>query len=223
VEGERLRVQQELDDARAQVARTWGVLVALADIPAHPAPLADPGPTSTIPREEPSLRVQEGPLRKALLAQVELEERSLRLREAQTQSRWSFRVSHAQEGEENVTRFGFAVRLPRPGEGTALRRRTETQIQALQGEARQALADLDARVMGALSRLQKSPSAPAVPDFTQAIAAVGLRLQEGRERPSEALPIRGQLLAAQMASLRQIHAQQLLTAELQTLLPEVKP
>ena len=53
--------------------------------------------------------------------------------------------------------------------------------------------------------------------------AVSLRLQEGRERPSDALPIRRQLLESQMASLRRVHTQHLLVAELQTLLPEVNP
>jgi hypothetical protein len=71
--------------------------------------------------------------------------------------------------------------------------------------------------------LEKATPIATIPDFSQAIAAVGLRLQEGRERPSEALPIRRQLLEAQMACLRRIHAQHLLTAELQTLLPEVNP
>ena len=49
------------------------------------------------------------------------------------------------------------------------------------------------------------------------------RLQEGRERPSEALPIRRQLMEAQMASLRRVHTQHLLAAELKTLMPEVNP
>ncbi len=221
VEGERLKVQQDLDDARSQVARTWGALVALADVATTPIPLADPGVVPSFPQGDLLKRLQEGPLRKALLAQVELEERSLRLKEAQSLNRWSLRGSYAQEGEEKVTRFGLAVRLPRPGERAAIRRSTETQVRALQGEARQALAELDARAQGAVSRFQKADSVSIVPDFTQAIAAVGLRLQEGRERPSEALPIRRQLLEAQMASLRRLHTQHLLSADLLALLPEV--
>jgi hypothetical protein len=44
-----------------------------------------------------------------------------------------------------------------------------------------------------------------------------MRLSEGKERPSEALPIRRQLLEAQVASLRRLQAAHLLTAELQAL------
>jgi len=220
VEGERLQVQQELDEAHIQQTHAWSALTALAELPPEPQPLADPGALTGIPAGD--LRLHESPLRKALLAQVDLEERSLRLKESLAQSRWSLRASHAQEGEEKVTRIGLAVRLPRPGEGASQHNHTEAQIRALKGEARQALAELDARSQSALARLRQGGS-PTTPDFSKAMAAVELRLQEGRERPSEALPIRRQLLAAQMASLRAVHAQHLLHAELQALMPEVKP
>lgn len=223
VEGERLKAQQDLDEARIQQARSWGALVALADLPGAPVPLADPGPVPKLTTGDLAKGLENGPLRKALLAQADLEARSLRLKEAQVLSRWSLRGSYAQEGEEKITRFGVAVRLPRPGEGSSVRRSTEAQIQAVQGETRQALAELDARAQATLSRMAAPSREESLPDFAQAIAAVGLRLQEGRERPSEALPIRRQLLEAQMASLRRIRAQHLLAAELQTLLPEVNP
>jgi hypothetical protein len=223
VESERLKVQQEFDEARVQEARAWGTLTALAELPATPVPLADPGPVTEFQPGEHRLRLQEGPLWKAVAAQADLEERSLRLKEAQALSRWSLRGSFVQEGEAKVTRLGLAVRLPRLGESAAIRRVTETQIRAVQGQARQTLAELEARAAGAVARLQPSPSAATLPDFTQAIAAVGLRLQEGRERPSEALPIRRQLLEGQKASLRRLHAQHLLAAELQTLMHEVQP
>ena len=223
VEGEHLKVQQELDEARSQVARSWGTLLALAELPPSPVPLADPGPVPPIPKEKLLERLQAGPLRGALLAQIDLEERSLRLKEAQELSRWSLRGSYAQEGDEKVTRFGLAVRLPRPGEGSAVRHSTEAQLRTLQGEARQALAELDARAQGAALRFTQATPSLRTPDFAQAIAAVGLRLQEGRERPSEALPLRRQLLEAQMASLQRLHTQHLLAAELQTLLSEVHP
>ena len=223
VEGERLKVQQDLDDARVQEFRTWGSLVALADLSVAPAPLADPGPVSAVPTVDLDRRLQEGPLRKALLAQTDLEAQSLRLKEAQSLSRWSLRGSYASEGEEKVTRFGLALRLPRPGQADAIRRTTEVQLRAVQGEARLALAELDARAEAAYNRIKKVSATTAVPDFSRSLEAVSLRLQEGRERPSEALPIRRQLLESQMASLRQIRAQHLLVAELQALLPEVNP
>ncbi len=221
VEGEWLKLQQDLDDARIQQARAWGSLVALADVSIAPSPLADPGPVPVVYTVDLDRRLQESPLRKALLAQAEMEEQSLRLKQAVALSRWSLRGSYAQEGEEKVTRFGIAVRLPRPGEGASIRLNTEAQLRASQGEARQALADLDARAVAVMSRLEKMPSIKEIPDFSKAIAAIGLRLEEGRERPSEALPIRRQLLEAQMASLRRVYAQHLLVSDLQTLLPKV--
>jgi len=223
VEGERLKAFQDLDEARSQAAQTWGALSSLADIPPDSTSLADPGSIPALPGGNLALRLKEGPIRKALMAHAELEERSLHLQESMAQSRWSLRGSFAKEGEEKVTRIGVAVRLPRPGEQGAAQRRTDTQIRALRGETRRALAELDARALGAATRLQQAAATPTVPDFTQAIAAVGLRLQEGRERPSEALPIRRQLMEAQLTSLKHIHTQHLLMAELQTLLPEVHP
>jgi outer membrane protein TolC len=223
VESERLKTLQDLDEARTQEALAWGALTALADLPASPVPLAEPGPVPVIPPGEPGRRLQDSPLRQALVAQAGLEEHSLRLKEAQSLSRWSLRGSFAKEGEENVTRFGVAVRMPRFGESASVRSSTETQIRAVQGQARQALAEFDARAAGALSRFQKAPAAGPLPDFTQAIQAVGLRLQEGRERPSDALPIRRQLLEGQRASLQRTHTQHLLAAELQTLMNEVHP
>lgn len=223
VEGERLKVQQDLDEARMQAARAWGALAALAELPAAPVPLADPGPVPEVPSGDLEQRLKAGPLRQALLAQADLEAQALRLKEAQALSRWSLRGSYAREGDEKVARLGMAVRLPRPGESAAIRSATQVQIRAVQGEARQALAELDARAASAAGRLRQAPAPTAAPDFAKALEAVGLRLQEGRERPSEALPIRRQLLESQMAALRRVHTRHLLAAELQALLPEVKP
>lgn len=220
VEGEGLKARQELQEARQRQAQAWAALVALADLPPTPAPLADPEPPAALPVEAP---LEQSPLHRALQAQAELEERSLRLKEAQQASRWSLRGGHAQEGDERVTRLGLAVRLPRPGENSALRRSTEAQLQALRGGARVALAELEARYRTALARLKDASNEERLPDFGRALQAVELRLQEGKERPSEALPIRRQLLEAQEAHLRRLHSRQLLSVELECLLPEVKP
>ena len=219
VEGERLKAQQELDEARTQMARAWAALVALAELPSLPVPLADPGAIQAIPEDNIQASLRLGPLRKALLTQVELEERSLRLKQAQTLSRWSVRGSYATEGEDRITRLGLAVRLPRPGEATSVRQSTETQIRVLQGEYRQALAELDARILGVVYRFQKASTVSPVPDFTRAIQEVGQRLEAGKEQPSEAFPIRRQLLEAQMAALKRIQARHAITAEIQYLLP----
>jgi hypothetical protein len=201
------------------MARAWAALVALAELPSLPVPLADPGAIQAIPEDNIEASLRLGPLRKALLTQVELEERSLRLKQAQTLSRWSVRGSYATEGEDRITRLGLAVRLPRPGEATSVRQSTETQIRVLQGEYRQALAELDARILGVVYRFQKASTVSPVPDFTRAIQEVGQRLEAGKEQPSEAFPIRRQLLEAQMAALKRIQARHAITAEIQYLLP----
>jgi hypothetical protein len=89
----------------------------------------------------------------------------------------------------------------------------------LQGEYRQSLAELDARILGVVSRFQKASAVSPVPDFTRAIQEVGQRLEEGKDQPSEAFPIRRQLLEAQMAALKRIQARHAITAEIQYLLP----
>mgnify|MGYP003864593081 CR=1 FL=1 len=59
--------------------------------------------------------------------------------------------------------------------------------------------------------------------FEQSLKAISLRLSEGKERPSEALPIRRQLLEAKAASYRRLHAAHLLSAEVQALTNGVNP
>lgn len=219
VEGERMKAQQDLDEARTHMAQAWAVLVALAEVPSTPVPLADPGPVQPIPEEHIQEQLRRGPLRQALEAQVDLESRSLRLKEAQARARWSLQASYGTEAEDHITRLGVAVRLPRPGESEALKRVTETQIRVLQGEYRQALAELDARILGVWYRFQKASDVTPVPDFSKALATVQARLESGQDQPSEAFPIRRQLLEAQMAALRRIQARHMITAEIQFLLP----
>ena len=219
VEGDRLKAQQDLDEARTRMAQAWAALVALADVPSTPVPVADPGPVQPIPEENIQDRLRQGPLRRALEAQMELEVRSLRLREAQARARWSLRASYGTEAEDHITRLGVAVRLSRPGEDATLKRSTETQIRVAQGEYRQALAELDARILGVCYRFQKASRVTPVPDFAKALDTVEARLESGQDQPSEAFPIRRQLLEAQMAALKRIQARHALTAEIQYLLP----
>ena len=185
-------------------------------------PLAEPGAPAW-PEGADLDALEACPLAKALKAQADLDAQSLRLEEAQALNRWSLRASCGREGEETVGRLGLALRLPRPGEASVRRRATESQHQVLRAEARQALAELGARLQDLRARFAAREVEAPLPDFQQAVEAVGLRLQEGKERPSEALPIRRQLLEAQLAALRRHHAHHTLAAELQSLLPEVKP
>ncbi|MDE3032866.1 MAG: TolC family protein, partial [Acidobacteriota bacterium] len=101
VEGERLKAQQDLDEARTRMAAAWAGVVALAEVPATPVALADPGPVQPVPEEGVESRLRQGPLRQALEAQAELEAKSLRLKEAQALSRWSLRTAYGTEAEDH--------------------------------------------------------------------------------------------------------------------------
>ncbi|WP_306590602.1 TolC family protein [Geothrix sp. 21YS21S-4] len=222
VEGELLRAQGDLDEARQQRAAAWAALRHLAEVPAAPAPLTEPGdPPGGFP-DGLRARYEAGTLRRALLAQADLEQQALRHQEALAASRWSLRGSYAREGEERVGRVGLAYRFARPGEAAALRRETEAALQAGRREGELALEELDARFQAAMARLPAAPPR-AFAAFDPALQAVELRLREGRERPSEALPIRRQLLDVQAAAYRRLRTAHLLSAELQALTEGVTP
>jgi outer membrane protein, heavy metal efflux system len=217
VEGEVLRAQADLDEARRQHLNTWAGLRTLADVPGAPTPLADPGETAPPASIELQGRFEASTLRRAIQSQVELEQKTMRHQEALATSRWSLRGSYGREGEERVGKVGLAYRFSRPGEGQAIHREAEATFQATQRELEIALLELDARFQSALTRLQTTAPPRPFTGFDLALRAVSLRLSEGKERPSEALPIRRQLLEAKAASYRRLQAAHLLTAELQAL------
>lgn len=223
VEGEILRAQLDLDEARKEQALAWSRLRILADVPEGPVPLADPdGPRMpTLEGLEP--RFERSALRVALQDRLELETRALRQQEALSTSRWSLRGSYGKENEDRITKVGVAYRFTRPGEGQAIRQEAEANVQVARREIGIALADLEARFQAAMARARNQAPLRPFTEFDRAIRAIGLRLSEGKERPSEALPIRRQLLEAQISSLRRIENAHLLTAELQALTDGVNP
>ena len=217
VEGEDLRAQLDLDEARRTRFLTWANLRTLAAVPETPVPLADPGDPEFMTAQDLPARFERSLLRRALQARLELEEQTLRQQEALATSRWSLRGSTSREGPERITTLGVAYRFPRPSETRAIHRETEANLSATRQELEIARVELEARFQSALTRLQITSAPTPFKAFDTALRAVGLRLSEGKERPSEALPIRRQLLEAQVASLRRLHAAHLLTAELQAL------
>jgi len=223
VEGETLRAQADLDEARRQRLGAWATLQALAEVPSRPVPLADPGEPSSFPTAELPARFQAGTLRRALQTRLNLDEQTLRHQEALATSRWSLRGSYAKEGEEHIGKVGLAYRFSRPGETGALRRDTEASLQVAARETELAHLTLEARFQAALTRAQDATPPLPFHGFGSALRAIQLRLEEGRERPSEALPIRRQLLEAQAASYRRLQAAHLLSAELQALTQGVNP
>jgi outer membrane protein TolC len=223
VEGELLRAQGDLDEARRQRLEAWTSLRVVAEVPGAPVPLADPGTLPPRPHEDLQARFEGSGLRKAIQSRLDLERHTLRHQEALATSRWSLRGSYGREGEERVGKVGLAYRFARPGEGQAIHRETEAGLQALRRDLEIALLELEARFQSALTRLQTAPPPAPFTGFEPSLRAVGLRLSEGRERPSEALPIRRQLLEAQAASYRRLHAAHLLDAELKALTDGVNP
>lgn len=223
VEGEILKAQLELADSRRRASAAWSTLRSQTDLPEQPVPLAEPGALSAQHSVALVSRYQAAPLRRALSARLEVERENLRHREALGLSRWSLRGSYAKEGEDRIAKVGMAYRFSRPGEAAALRRETEAGLASLQRELEIALTELDGRFQSALERLQILGGMAPSRSFQAAIQAVGLRLQAGKERPSDALPIRRQLLEAEVAGLRRQHAQHLLQAELQALTEGVTP
>jgi len=223
VEGETLKAQMELADSRRRASLAWTSLRSQTDLPDLPVPLADPGPIPALDPLMYSRNYQTAPLRRALLARLEVERENLRHREALGLSRWSLRGSYTKEGEERIAKVGMAYRFSRSGESQAIRRETEAGLATLHRELQIALSELDGRFQSALERLQNLGGMASRRSFQSAIQAVGLRLQSGKERPSDALPIRRQLLEAEVAGLRRQHAQHLLQAELQALTEGITP
>lgn len=217
VEGEVLRAQADLDETRRQRLNAWAALRAVADVPGVPVPLADPGEALSPPSEGLTAKFEASALRRAIQSRLDLEQQALRHQEALAISRWSLRGSYAKEGEDRISKVGLAYRFSRPGEGLAIKRETEATLQATKRELEVALLELDARFQSALIRLQTATPPLPFKGFDLSLNAISMRLSEGKERPSEALPIRRQLLEAQAASYRRLQAAHLLTAELQAL------
>ena len=223
VEGEVLRAQVDLDEARRQKLNAWAGLRTVAEVPGTPVPLADPGDTQALSTDGLQAKFEASALRKAIQSRLDLEQQALRHQEALATSRWSLRGSYTKEGEDRVGKVGLAYRFSRPGETQAIRRETEATIQVTRRELEVALLELDARFQSALTRLQSATAPIPFHGFDLALKAIGLRLSEGKERPSEALPIRRQLLEAKVASLRRLQAAHLITAELQALTSGMNP
>lgn len=213
VAGERLKADQDLWEARRVRQESWAMLAALADLPAAPEALGEPASVAP-PAGDLEARFRVGLLRRALSSRLQAEEAAVRLRLAVDTSRFSLRTGYATEGEDRIAKVGLALRLPRRGEGAAARVSAEAELATARREAEQALAALEGRFRSAREAL--GPAAGAL-DVQGALTAIGLRLTEGKERPSEALPIRRQLLEAQVARLRRTHALALVASDLETL------
>ena len=217
VRGDLARQRTELGEAQRRAAEAWAALRALAELPPEPQPLADPGPAA-LPDPAPlPAAFEAGLARRAQADRLAAEQAAFQLQQAVRGARWSLKGSYASEGQERITRFGLAYRLPRAGELGAQRREEATGRAALQREGDAATLQLASRFQTALARLRTFGDPPDSRGFAAPLQAVDLRLKEGKERPSEALFLRRQLLEAESATLQRLREAHALATELDLL------
>jgi len=223
VEGEMLRSRTESDGARASLGEAWAALCALADLPAEPQTLASPGmPELSIP-EDAASRFSAGLLRQSVAQRGSLEVAFLGVAQAQRRSRWSAAATIAKEADESFATVGAAYRFPRRGEDAAIARERAATGAAIDRGASIEAARLATRFETALERAKRFGPITAPDTFDDALRAVALRMELGKERPSVALPVRRQLLEAQGAALRRVRDGHLLIAEIEALIAGESP
>ncbi len=220
-------------EAEGERARAWAEIAVLAE-PGTEGALADPEPDRDGARPVPSdsagldatglrERLAAGALRAAAVARGEVAEALARLGAARDDSRWSLASGVAREADERVARVGVAYRFARRGEREALVRATEAAAHAARREAEVESAGLAARLDAALGRRRALAASPAPVATEPALAALELRLTEGKSSLSEVLLLRRQLVAAREATLDRRLALHQVDAEILLLTAEVTP
>jgi hypothetical protein len=214
VAGERDRAALELERTRAGVAVARAALAALAPLPE--------GELRLVPPTEPpvcSARAGSSALERAARARAELAIAEAGLATRAESARWALASDLAREGDEDVARLGLAYRFAPRGEKVAL---DEVRAAAEAAEWRASeleLSRLAARREAARSRLAAASALSGDDELAAGVAALEARLSEGRSRPSEALPLRRQLLAAREAAIDARAERALAAAELAALCP----
>ena len=112
---------------------------------------------------------------------------------------------------------GAAYRFPRHGENMALARERATATAAIDRGADVEAAQLATRFETAISRARRFGSVTSPDAFDDALRAVALPMELGKERPSLTLPVRRQLLEARAAALQRVRDAHLLIAEIDAL------
>jgi len=217
VEGEGLRLRSESDGARAARGEAWAELGALATLPPEPLPIASPGLPRIELRDDAASRFAAGALMRAVDRGRRLGLAFVDFEQAQRRSRWAIAGSVGSEGDESFATLGAAYRFPRRGESNALRAERDAVGRALARESESDAVRLATRFQTAIDRANRfEPITP--PDaFDDALGAVALRMELGKERASQALPVRRQILEARLSALQRIRDAHLLNAELEAL------
>ena len=123
------------------------------------------------------------------------------LEHARGQSRWSLRSELAREGDEEVGRIGFGYRFPRSGERSAAAASIEARLAAIARAAEIDRSALASRFAAARAIVEGAGTDPATESVSKSRVALQALVSEGKARPSEVLPLRRQLLAAEAAEV----------------------
>jgi hypothetical protein len=197
VAGERDRALVELVAARREAELAWGELAARSEVGAEARRLS----LSGLPAAAPPPDSSAPPALTGIAARRRLAVALALARRAASDSRWAVASEIGAEGDERLVHFGVAYRFPLPGERAAI----ATELAAAEeGAARAAEADaaaVRARITAARSTLAAAGPALGPEHLEQARRALAARVAEGKQRPSEVLPLRRQLLEARLASL----------------------
>lgn len=220
---ERQRAATALRAARAARLVAWGALAAAAALPEKPVPLMAP-PVSASPDAGSARRQLASALAlHAIDTRAALARSALDLQRTRDESRWSLRSTLAREGEEEIAHVGVAYRIPRANERELAQRAAEAERDAVTRDAELARAGLFSRLESALVEAGGEPADLAVEAIIRTRHALTARLLEGKSRPSEVLPLRLQLLAAEEAAIERHVALARAAATLERLLTEVQP
>ena len=223
VEADLLRSRGELDRARREAAEAWGALRALADLPEAPQELASPAIPAWPGANEAKARFEAGVARASVDARLALDLAFGSLESSDRLERWSLLGSVAKEGADSVARAGLAYRFPLPGERTSGDEASKFFQRTRRREADAERRLLEARLAGALERAREFGALPDGRAFEEALAAVNLRVLEGKDSPSDAVLSRRQLLDGRLGALERLRDASLLSAELDALTKGMTP
>jgi hypothetical protein len=149
----------------------------------------------------------------------------LQVESARESSRWSVAGTIGREGEEDIARLGIGYRLPFSGEQAANAEAREALINERYRLAKLEIDKLAARLAAARERSVALDGERLLgrAEVEEALAALDARLALGRDRPSQILPLRRQLVVA-LATAINARAERLRASfEVETLTMESSP
>jgi hypothetical protein len=222
VKGELIKSRLDWEEAKRARIQAWNVLRSLSDLPEAPQGLEHHHQEGALGKgginaKELEARYQNGAMRRASAARQGIEQGQINLQTALSDSRWNLSGSYAKESDERITKIGIAYRFRRSGEASAIRAEQRARLETSKRNTELELAALDLRFASAMQTLASSEGYPDAPDIAASLEALTLRLQEGKDRPSEAIPMRRQFLEIRIAELQRSHSLNLARAELLTL------